>query len=308
MANTRFKTENSLYVTGETDAIFDTQSTFNANVTVNSAVMIVNGALIVGNTALGITSDLTVTGDLLVAGNLQYTNTQVAGDLSAASDGLALGNTVSRFDGFFRNIFIYNTLNPSSNAVGTQLGNSTSRWVITANSISLSSGITATGNLVINTDAFVVNASSKQIAVNTSVLSGALNVNGGANVTGDIRSTANVNANLVRAGNSYVVMNTATITTNTSVIVDQFANAGVKTVRYTAHAQNLGADGYYAVEILGLNSNGVLLVTQYGEVNNIPLGTFNLIKSGANLQLTYIDTVANTANSSSVTVLRAVML
>ena len=307
MANNRFKTENSLLVTGESTSQFDTQALFNANVSVNSAVLIVNGEIIVGNTSGGATSNLTVTGNLLVAGNLVYTNTNVTGDLRSDVDGLNLGNTVNRFSIFIKDGIVYNTLNPSSNTVGTTLGNTTARWVMTGNTISLSGALDAVGNVTINTDAFKVSASGKQVAVNTSTYSGALNVVGGANVSGDMTATANVSGNLLKAGNTYVVTNTATINVGTSVLVDEFANSTMKVVKYLAYAENNTTSNRYFVELVGVNSNTALLVSQYGEINNVPLGVFNLAKSGANIQLSYIDAVASGGNTSTVTVIRTML-
>lgn len=308
MANTRFKTENSLYVTGSTNSQIDTASLFNANVTVNSAVLVVNGEIVVGNNALGGTSNLTVTGNLLVAGNLQYTNTNVTGDLRADVDGIDLGNTSNRFDIFILDGRVYSSFNPASNSVGTTLGNTTARWVITGNTISLSSSITASGNVTINTDAFKVDASSKQVSINTASYSKALNVSGGADVTGDVAVSANLSANTVRAGNSYIVTNTATVSSSSATVVDEFANSGMKMVKYLAYSRNDTVVSRYGVEIVALNANTTILVHQYGEVNNATLGTFNVIKTGANVQLTYTNPSASGANTDTITVIRTVML
>ena len=305
MANTRFKTENSLLVTGDVNTQIDTISLFNANVSVNSSVLIVNGEMIVGNTSLGGTSNLTVTGSILVAGNLVYTNTNVTGDLRADVDGLDLGNTTNRFDMFIREGYVYSLLNPSSNTI--TFGNSTQRWVMSGNTLDLSGSLNMVGNLTVNTAAFKISSSSNQVAINTATYSGALNVNGGANVTGDITATANITGNLFKTGNMQIVANTATINANTTIVVDEFANSGVKAVKYIAHAENNTTTGRYLVEVMGLNVNTTILVSQYGEVNNVILGTFDLIKTGANLQLTYIDSVANSTNTSTVTVLRTVL-
>lgn len=305
MANTRFKTENSLYVTGETNTQIDTISLFNANVSVNSSVLVVNGELYVGNTAGGATSNLYVTGNALINGNLIFSNTSIAGDLRAEIDGLDMGNTTNRFDMFIREGYVYSLFNPNSNTI--TLGNSTQRWVMSGNTLDLSSSLNMTGNLTINTAAFKVSSSSNQVAINTASYSGALNVNGGANVTGDVTVTANISALLFKTGNMQMVTNSATINVNTAVTVDQFANSGVKVVKYIAHAENSTTTGKYLVEVIGLNVNTTILVSQYGEVNNAVLGTFNLIKTGANLALTYIDAAANSTNTSSVTVLRTVI-
>jgi hypothetical protein len=305
MANTRFKTENSLFVTGDVNTQIDTISLFNANVSVNSSVLVVNGEMIVGNTAAGYTSNLTVTGSMLISGNLVYTNTNVTGDLRADVDGLDLGNTTNRFDMYIREGYVYSLLNPNSNTI--TLGNSTQRWVMSGNTLDLSSSLNMSGNLTVNTSTFKISANTNQVAINTATYSGALNVNGGANVTGDITGTANVTGVLFKNGNMHIATNTATINANTATVVDEFANSGVKVVKYIAHAENNTTAGRYLVEVMGLNVNTTLLVSQYGEVNNVILGTFNLIKTGANLQLTYTDTAANTTNTSTVTVLRTLI-
>jgi hypothetical protein len=178
---------------------------------------------------------------------------------------------------------------------------------MSGNTLDLSSSLNMSGNLTINTTAFKVSSSSNQVAINTASYSGALNVNGGANVTGDVAVTANISALLFKTENMQMVTNTATINTNTAVTVDQFANSGVKVVKYIAHAENNTTTGKYLVEVMGLNVNTTILVSQYGEVNNAVLGTFNLIKTGANLALTYTDLSANATNTSSVTVLRTVI-
>jgi len=301
MANTRFKTENSLYVTGETNTQIDTISLFNANVSVNSSVLIVNGEMIVGNTSAGLTSNLSVSGSLFVTGNLVYTNTEISGSLRPSVDGLALGNTTNRFDLYIRNGIVYGAtgFNPNSNTI--VLGNTTNRWVMSGTTLDLS------GNLTINTTAFIVTSNTNQVAINTATYSGALNVNGGANVTGDVTVSASIIAPTFKTGNMLMVTNTATINVATAVVVDQFANNGVKAVKYMAYAENTGSTGRYLVELMGVNANTVIFVSQYGEVNNVVLGTFNLIKTGANLQLTYTDAAANTTNTSTVTVLRTVI-
>jgi cytoskeletal protein CcmA (bactofilin family) len=261
--------------------------------------------MIVGNTSAGGTSNLTVTGSMLIAGNLIYTNTSVSGDLRADVDGLDIGNTTNRFDMFIREGYVYSLLNPSSNTI--TLGNSSQRWVMSGNTLDLSGSLNMSGNLTVNTSSFKLSTNTNQVAINTATYSGALNVNGGANVTGDITGTANVTGVLFKNGNMHIATNTSTINVNTAVVVDQFANSNVKVVKYIAHAQNEVTGGKYAVEVLGLNVNSSILVSQYGEVNNVVLGTFNLIKTGANLQLTYTDLLANATNTSTVTVLRTLL-
>ena len=187
----------------------------------------------------------------------------------------------------------------TANLTGNVTGNAT-----TATSFQTARNI---NGVSFNGTADITVADSTKLPTAGGTVTGALNVNGGANVTGDITATANVSAILFKTGNMQIVTNTATINGNTAIVVDEFANSGVKAVKYIAHSENNTTSGKYVVEVMGLNVNTTILVSQYGEVNNVTLGTFNLIKTGANLQLTYTDLLANATNTSTVTVLRTLV-
>ena len=124
MANTSFKAENGLSVTG--NAEFDYTSKFNANVTIAADQWYIGG-------------NLYVTGQQVFIGG----NVAVA-DIIAGASGLKLGNSTYQWDGYLSNVYVYGTLlNPVGNTV--QLGNSTNRWVISGNTLNISTTSTLTG-------------------------------------------------------------------------------------------------------------------------------------------------------------------
>ena len=124
MANTSFKAENGLSVTGNSQ--FDYTSKFNANVTIAADQWYIGG-------------NLYVTGQQVFIGG----NVAVA-DIIAGASGLKLGNSTYQWDGYLSNVYVYGTLlNPVGNTV--QLGNSTNRWVISGNTLNISTTSTLTG-------------------------------------------------------------------------------------------------------------------------------------------------------------------
>ena len=123
MANTSFKIENGLLVEG--NAQFDYTSRFNANVTVAADQWYIGG-------------NLYVTGAQVFIGG----NSAVA-DILPGMAGLKIGNTTYQFDAHLSNVYAYGLLNPVGNTV--QFGNSTNRWVISGNTLNISTTSTLTG-------------------------------------------------------------------------------------------------------------------------------------------------------------------
>ena len=124
MANTSFKAENGLSVTGNSQ--FDYTSKFNANVTIEADQFYIGGNLYVTGT------------QVFIGGNV------AVADIIAGASGLKLGNSTYQWDGYLSNVYVYGTLlNPVGNTV--QLGNSTNRWVISGNTLNISTTSTLTG-------------------------------------------------------------------------------------------------------------------------------------------------------------------
>lgn len=152
MANTRFVTENGLYVAAG-NSQFDQTAQFNANVTIAADLLYIAGNLYVQQNSV-------------IVGQQLYDT-----DIIPLSSNKRLGNTTYQWDGFFDNVAIYGDLTPIGNTVS--LGNAANRWVINANTLNLSGAatlsntITITGNTTLsNTIAVTGNASfSNTIAV-----------------------------------------------------------------------------------------------------------------------------------------------
>jgi hypothetical protein len=198
MANTRFKTENGLLVTGGnaqfSEQVFIGNTSSRANLTVDGELVLING-------------DLLVTGATQIVAGQSYT-----GDILAGVNGLDLGNTTNRFDGFFNNLVVYTSLTPVGNTLS--FGNSTGRWVMTGNSLNLSTTLTI-GSVTVNSTLANLQALNVVNQTNTATLyvttsanvgtaavvntvgithTGFANVAGSANVGGTLRVAGAANA------------------------------------------------------------------------------------------------------------------
>ena len=147
MANTRFKTENGLLVTGGNAEFTNVEAVYIGN-TSSRTNLYVEGDLV------QINGDLYVTGEQIVTAGLQYT-----GDLTPAS------NT-------------------------TRLGNTTQRWVITGNSLNLSTTLSVTGATTLSNTIAVTGAATLS---NTIAVTGAATFSNNLSVTGILTATSNVN-------------------------------------------------------------------------------------------------------------------
>lgn len=288
MARSRFKAEDGILVSGVgTNSIFEHTVSIGAN--------------------LYVTADLLYVGaNLYVTGNIVYTNTQIGSDLTPTTPvGQSLGNTNSRFDGYFRDINVSGNLHPTAN--GLLLGNTGRRWDAYTTNINATGTLTLTGNANLSnsiTVAGFANVNNTLAAGNTTVtgfinvsttanVGGNLTVGGVTNITGNVTSSGNVAARGVVMNNAIIVSNTATVT-NTSVnVIDSFP----KSLGYfgkllvTVNAANASL---HAIEITFLHDNTNVLVNKYGEVFNTNLGTFDAQINNANLDITFTATTANT--------------
>ena len=168
MANTKFKTENGLLITGG-DAEFANQvfignTSSRANLTVDGSLILING-------------DLVIDGDVISLAPTAYT-----GDLLAGVEGLNIGNSAVRFaNGFFNNVFIYERLHPVGNTI--PLGNSTNRWVISANSLTISTTLSATGAVTFSN---TLSATGAVTFSNTLSATGAVTISNTLSATGAV--------------------------------------------------------------------------------------------------------------------------
>lgn len=140
MANTNFKVDNGLLVSGE--------ALFQANTTVNANARVAN--------------NLVVNGDLSVNGSVAFSNIAVSGQMLPTANGVLLGNTTRTFDISAGNLNL-------SNSVVTANGltiNIRSGSGIVANDVGISVNASSVSNGILNIAQGGTNASSRSVAVN----------------------------------------------------------------------------------------------------------------------------------------------
>lgn len=213
MANTRFKTENGLLVTGSNSHFF-------ADVYVGNT-----DYDYISNPSVG--SNLYVYGDLLyVAGNLHVIGNQIiTGDVEyniniiPSQNGLDLGSPTYKFDAHLANVIIYGYLNPSSN--GIPLGTTTKRWDIFANSINATGQATIEGAVNLSNTVSIGGATTIANTLNVTrsvIFSNTLAVTGNVNFSNTITITGNSNmSNTLNVTGAVTLANTLTVVGNTNI-------------------------------------------------------------------------------------------
>ena len=141
MANTQFKVDNGLLVTGG-------DSLFQANVTVNGHVLV--------------RQTLAVNGDLTVTGNLTFNNTSISGELIPTANGVLLGNTTRTFNVFAGNINLSNSI---VTANGTQINIRAGSGIV-ANTTGISVNASAISNGILGIGQGGTNAATQNAALN----------------------------------------------------------------------------------------------------------------------------------------------
>jgi hypothetical protein len=142
MANTNFKVDNGLLVTGG-------DSLFQANVQVNAHVIV--------------RQTLAVNGDLTVAGNLTFSNTSISGELIPTANGVLLGNTTRTFTVFADNLSLSNSV---VNANGTQINIRAGSGIV-ANTTGISVNASAISNGILNIIQGGTGANNRNDAINS---------------------------------------------------------------------------------------------------------------------------------------------
>ena len=291
MADTRFKIENGLTVSGANTILRDTLEV-NANTYVRGDLLFVSG-------------------DFFIGGNIQYTNTSIAGDLvPTTATGIALGNTSRRFEGFFVNISVSGAATPTAN--GGSLGNTSNRWFAYTTNIDATGQLTLAGNVAVNTNALVVDASNKRVGVNmtpagsnTLSVNGPTFVNGPIIVNGSITSVGGLSATgtSIAFGNAAIYSNTATGTTG-SITIDGFATGLGRAAKMFIYV-DAGNTVVHSIEMMLLHEGTNVLVTKYAEIFNSSLGTFDANIVTGNVVVTFTPT---TTGSYTVKTIRQQML
>jgi len=281
MADTRFKAENGILAVGNTSAnsIFDHQVKVNANLTVQ---------------------DL-----LLVSGNftVQGTTTYIGGtlydvDLVPTSNGVrSVGTAGNTFLGNFYDLTIYNSLVPSAN--NKALGSTTKRWDTYSNNIS------STGTLQVQ----LGGQFSNTLAVTgAATFSNTVAVTGAVTFSNSVTLTSNITSNGLVLPNGGIFTNTASINSTTATIVDAFPKTLGSAAKVVLAIAN-SSSGQQAIEILLVHDGSSVVQTQYADVYNTKLGSFDTAINNANVEIKFTSLAANaTTNVQTVKIIRQQML
>jgi len=300
MANTRFKAENGILVTGA-NSIFMQQVQVNANLTVNSDLLYVGG-------------NLYVQGDQIISGTTVY-DTDI---IPAAPTGRIVGNTTNRFDFFGRNFNVTGNVFPVTS--GGLLGNTSSRWDTYSTNVDASGTLTVAGSGSIGTTlaagnttvtGFVNVSTSANVGTTLTVggntsIGGNLSVSGIITMTGNVTMSANATAKALILDNAAIFSNTATVSNTTQNIVDSFPKADADFAKLILTVKPSSGTQRHAAEILLIHDGTNVLLTEYADLYNTSLGAFDASINNANVEIYFTSALANASVTQTVKVIRQV--
>lgn len=202
----------------------------------------------------------------------------VIGD-SSLSGNLALSNT---------GVVTANIIAPVSNS--SVLGNSSSRWVVSAVTGDFSSTVAIAGNVAVNTSVLVVtsNTTASRVGVGTATPDATLGVAGTANISGNIvagalfnavgNTTVGSNTLFVDTTGGFVRVGTADVT-NTAAVLAVNGNTFISANLYVAGQSTVGG----ALRVTGdLIVNGNMSYTGTANADIIPNGNSFALGSPSN--------------------------
>lgn len=299
MANTRFKAENGLLVTGA-NSIFEQQVQVNANLTVNSDLLYIGG-------------NLYVQGNQIISGTTLY-DTDI---IPATPTGRLLGNTTNRFDLNARNINVNGNLQPTSS--GLLLGNTTARWDTYSSNVNVSGVISVTGNSTFtnvaagntNITGFINVSTTANVGGALSVggnaaVTGTLSVTGNTTLTGNVTMGANASAKALILDSAAIFSNSTVVNSTTQTIVDSFPTSVADFAKLIISVKPSSGTQRHATEILLAHDGTNVLITEYAKLFNTSLGSFDAAINGANVEVYFTSAAANSSVTQTVKVIRQV--
>jgi len=302
MADTRFKTETGLLVTGNSAT---TNSAFEHVVNMSANLYVRGDYFFVGN-------NFYIQGDQVIQGTTVYE----VDILPFSQTGRAIGNSTHRFDGYFRDFSISGNVHPTAN--GLLLGNTSRRWsAFTTNldvtgTTTVGNSVTITGTLTVNGVTSFTNTSSSvlYLASNGNVgianstpahklsVVGTTNLNGAVSVNNTISVQSNATTNgYLLSTHAAVFANTKSITTAVKTVIDAYPKTqGNFSKNYVSvYVSNTGGTYVHAAEVSTIQSAGFCYLTVYGEIYNLKLGTFDADINGDNVEIYFTPTTANSS-------------
>lgn len=281
MADTRFKAENGILAVGNTTAnsIFDHQVRVNANLTVQDLLLVSGNFTVQGTTTY-------------VGGTLFDVDIIPTAD-AFRSVGLA-GNT---FLAHLHDVTIYNSIIPSAN--NKALGSLTRRWDTYSNNIS------STGTLQVQLSGQFANTLT---ATGNVQFSNTLSVVGNVTFSNTLAVTSNISSNGLVMPYGGIFTNTASVNSTSATIVDAFPKTLGSAAKVVLAIAN-SSSGQQAIEILMVHDGSVVTQTQYADVFNTKLGSFDTVINNANVEIKFTSLAANaTTNVQTVKIIRQQML
>jgi hypothetical protein len=274
MTDQRFKAEKGIHAAGP-------NTTFESNVYVNGSTLFIGQ-------------------DMIIGGNLVYSNTSIVGDLIPTIAEANLGNNTNRFYLWTTTINTNTAIIPTAN--GKPLGSDTARWLTYSSNVSASGILTVSGNVAVNTTAFVVDAANKRASVNGAAGSAALTVTGTSALVGNVTITGNSSVSGIQTvgsialANGGITSNTTAVTTGAATIVDAWPLATGHAAKITMFVDGsaLPTPVIHSLDMLVIHDGTTVLMTKYGEIFNTSLGTFDANITGSNVNVTFTASTANT--------------
>jgi hypothetical protein len=180
-------------------------------------------------------------------------------------------------------------------------GNTTITGTLATSGAATFSSTLAAGNTSITGFA---NISTTLAVGGNSSITGNLVVSGITTLTGNVSAGANVSAKALILDNAAIFSNTATVSNTTQNIIDSFPKANYSFGKLILTVKPSSGTERHATEILLLHDNTDVLITEYAQLFNTSLGSFDAGINNANVEIYFTSTSANASVTQTVKVIR----
>lgn len=288
---------------------------YGANVHIGNNSVNADATLRVDGTA-NVTGDIFVGGDLTVTGNLEFlTPVSAQANLNPSSNGglgggFWLGQSDAQWNMSANSIIVYGTsgLLPDSNTI--QLGSSTKRWVLNANTINATglitgnSGASISGtanasvafnvgaNVTANTTALKVGNTISNVVANSTTISV-------AGTTSNIKITSSsIFVNDAKTQQELEVLSTTSGTT--TQVIDSFSKTLYRSAEYTLSISDVASNSYQISKAIAIHATNIADINEYGVIyTNSQLGVFTASTNTTSVIVSFTPTVASTTITGS---------
>ena len=234
-------------------------------------------------TSVGTLSSLTLGGAVSGITTLAAGNTSITGFANVSTSvNSALLTVGTSFIANTTGVYHTGTVNAASHTVGSSF-------------IANSTGVTSTG---------FANVSTTLTVGGNSSITGNLVVSGITTLTGNVSAGANVSAKALILDNAAIFSNTVTVSNTSQNIIDSFPKASYSFGKLILTVKPSSGTERHASEILLLHDNTDVLITEYAQLFNTSLGSFDAGINNANVEIYFTSTSANGSVTQTVKVIR----